>query len=88
MRRPSAWVALPVVAATVAGGVLGYLITRASCAPRSCVVWSVTIGTATAIAMLVGVGVVMVLAVRSIAEWRALDPDEEPRREAGGPPVC
>ena len=71
MRGINPWVLFPVLAATVAGGVVGALVTQVSCAPGSCLGAAIGVGVLSAAAAFAGVGVVMVLAVRSVAEWRA-----------------
>lgn len=90
MRRPNPWVAVPVVVATLIGGVVGFQITRVSCAPDTCTGAALGVGIIAALVACLGVGTVVVLAVRSIAEWREIQargaappPDEEP-----GPPTC
>jgi hypothetical protein len=91
MSRLNPWVVIPVALATVAGGVVGALVTQVSCAPESCVPASIGIGLASAAAAFFGVGVVVVLAVRSMAEWREAErtgrrPPSEPGES--GPPTC
>lgn len=70
MRLPNPWVAVPILLAAVAGGVIGYIVTDASCAPHSCTVAAALFAVLGAAAAAIGVGVVVVLAVRSVAEWR------------------
>lgn len=70
MRSPNPWIAVPTIAAALAGGVVGYIIAEASCAPRSCVPAAVAVGLGVGVAVAVGVAVVAILAVRSIGEWR------------------
>ena len=71
MRRPNIWVATPTTLAGVAGGIVGYAVADASCAPGSCTAAAVAFAILGAIVSLVGVAVVVVLAVRSVAEWRS-----------------
>ncbi len=91
-RRPSIWVTIPVLLGTVAGGLVGYLVTQVSCAPGTCTPAAVGIGLVSAVAAFLGIGTVVVLAVRSLAEWRELqdrpEPTEAGRREDPGPPTC
>jgi hypothetical protein len=93
MRLPNPWVTLPVLLSTVAGGVVGYLITEASCVGR-CTVPAILVGTGVAVAVAVGVGTVVVLAVRSMREWRELQDREVAvfEESAAGaepePPTC
>jgi hypothetical protein len=90
MRRPNPWVTVPVLLATVGGGVVGGLITQLSCAPGSCIAASVAVGIVSAVLFGIGVGVVVVLALRSIAEWRAAEAAGRQRRPPAGPgpPTC
>ena len=92
MRRlPSPWVAIPVLLAAVAGGLVGYFVTDASCAPGSCVAAATVVGVLVALGTGVGVGVVVVLAIRSLAEWRdhaERDVLIEVEPEDPGPPTC
>jgi ribosomal protein S18 acetylase RimI-like enzyme len=70
MRRPSAWVAVPVAVAAVGGATVGFVVTAASCSPRSCVVPAIAVSVAVGLVASVGVGVVVILALRSLAEFR------------------
>lgn len=90
MRRPNPWVAVPVVVATIAGAVIGFQVTRVSCAPASCLPSATVTGLVSAAAAFFGVGVVVVLAVRSIAEWREQQDrgGPPPRDPDPGPPTC
>ncbi len=94
MRAPNPWIAIPVLAATIAGAVVGFQVTRVSCAPESCLGAAAGIGILSAIVAFFGVGTVVVLAVRSLAEWRELDARNTDHRDQGGddaepaPPTC
>ena len=87
-RRPNIWVAAPTTIAGVAGGIVGYAVADASCAPGSCTAAAVGFAMLGAIVSLVGVAVVVVLAVRSVAEWHSASfegsdghpPPEEPEK--------
>ena len=89
MRRLNPWVLWPTVAAGLIGGVIGWTVTAISCQPNSCVVAASTVTVLAALFSALGVGVVVVLAVRSLAEWReAADaglPPPEVGCEAGEP---
>lgn len=96
MRRlPNPWIAVPALAAAIAGGIVGFFVTTASCVPGGCVLAASLVGAVAGIAVGVGVGVIAVLAFRSLDEFRshrdreiltALEPDQEtPGRE--GPPA-
>jgi hypothetical protein len=86
--RPNPWIAVPVVIATVTGAVVGFQITRVSCAPGSCLPAAAGIALLSALAAFAGVGTVVVLAVRSIAEWREHGEPGGPPEEDPGPPTC
>ena len=84
-RLPNPWVAIPVLLSGVAGGVVGYLVTDASCAPRSCATAAAITAAITGLVIAAGVGVVVVLALRSLDEHRThqersilvFDPEDE-----------
>ena len=90
-RLPNPWVLIPVIVAAAAGGVIGGLVTEVSCRPGSCVPISIAVGVTAALAAAAGTVTIVVLAMRSIAEWREHgpppvddpDPDAEP-----SPPTC
>jgi hypothetical protein len=90
MKRPNPWIALPVLVATIAGAVIGFQVTRVSCAPAGCLPTASIVGLVSALAAFFGVGTVMVLAVRSIAEWREQQErgGPPPRVDDPGPPTC
>ena len=69
-RRPNLWVAVPIALAALAGGVVGYFVTDASCAPESCTFGAVSVAVAVGLGAAVGVGVVVVLALKSLSEWQ------------------
>jgi hypothetical protein len=86
MRRfPNPWVAVPVLVAGIAGGVVGYLVTDASCAPGSCALAAGITAVLAGAIIAAGVGVVAVLALRSFDEHRThrersvvvFDPEDE-----------
>ncbi|MCB2222965.1 MAG: hypothetical protein KQH83_02225 [Actinobacteria bacterium] len=89
MRRLNPWIAVPVLIATVAGGVIGFQVTRVSCS-GGCLWAAAAVGLLSAIAALVGVGTVLVLADRSVAEWREQQArgGPPPPPEDPGPPTC
>lgn len=70
MRVPNPRVLIPVLLAAIAGAAVGYYVTEASCAPGSCPVAAAAMAGLAAVVAAAGVGVVVVLAVRSFAEWR------------------
>jgi hypothetical protein len=70
MRAPNPWIAVPALAAAAFGAVVGFQVTRISCAPGTCLGASLAVAVGAAAAALLGVGTVVVLAARSMAEWR------------------
>ena len=70
MRLPNPWIAVPVLLAALGGAVVGYFVTDASCSPDSCAPLAVGVATISALAAAGGVAVVLVLAAKSLAEWR------------------
>lgn len=89
MRAPNPWIALPVLVGTLAGGVIGALVMRESCAPGDCLFATIGVGILSALVGFFGVGVLAVLAVRSLAEWREQEArGGPPPRRDNGPPTC
>ena len=90
MRIPNPWIALPALVAAVGGAVVGFFVTDASCAPDSCAPLAIGVATISAVLAAGGVGVVLVLAAKSLVEWR----DHAERdivtetSEPPGPPTC
>ena len=61
----------PVLLAGIVGGFIGWTVTRVGCSPPDCsVVGSLAIGALSGLVAAAGVGVVVVLADRSLREWR------------------
>ena len=87
MRLPNPWITIPVLLATAAGGIVGFQVTRVSCAPGSCTGSAVGIGLLSALVALAGVGTVVVLAARSVAEWREAGARPKLPPEEAGPPT-
>jgi hypothetical protein len=92
MRRlPNPWIAVPTLLAAAGGGVVGYFVTDASCAPDGCPFAAGIIGTITALMTAAGVGLVIVLMLKSLVEWRE-HADREVLTEdvdgEQGPPTC
>lgn len=88
MRRSlNPWVVGPVLVAFVIGGIIGFAVTSVSCGVDGCTATAISVGLVSAIVCAIGVGVVVVLAVRSMAEWRAATdaglPPPEPGCETG-----
>ena len=86
MRRlPNPWVTVPTLLAGIAGGVVGYLVTDASCGPGSCGLAAAITAVVAGLVIAGGVAVVAVLALRSLDEHRlhrersvlVFDPEDE-----------
>lgn len=69
-RSPNPWVAIPSLFAGLAGGTVGFIVTDASCAPGSCVVAASITSLIVGLGIAAGVGLVAVLALKSIDEHR------------------
>ncbi|MDP8959233.1 MAG: hypothetical protein M3N51_08555 [Actinomycetota bacterium] len=78
--RPNPWVWVPVLLAGAAGALIGWSVTGAACLPERCAGAQLGAAVVGALLAMVGVGVVSVLAVLSLEEWRShqepLEPDE------------
>ena len=84
-RLPNPWVAIPVLAATAAGWFVGSSVARAGCRPDSCPGAEILSGLIGAAVGFAGVLIVVVLAIRSLAEWSDRGRRDPPR---DGPPTC
>lgn len=80
-RRPNPWFFIPVVLGLAIGAALGWMITGVSCS--DCRVAQGLVATLGALVTGGGVGVVMVLAIRSMDEARARDAAGLPEPGAG-----
>lgn len=76
-RRPNPWIAIPSLALGLLAAFLGYTVTDVSCRQPDltgltspCVGWAIAIGAVSFVAVTVGVGLVLVLVYRSLAEWK------------------
>lgn len=88
-RLPNPWVAVPVLLAAAVGWFVGSSVARVSCRPDSCTGDEILWGSVGAIVGFVGVLVVAVLVVRSLAEWAALSAQEkQARADNKEPPTC
>lgn len=90
MRRyPNPWVAVPVLFAAVVGWWVGTRFAGVGCDGGGCAGAEIAGGLIGALIGAGGVLVVVVLAVRSLAEWAALSDYEQQRRQKkDGPPKC
>lgn len=70
MSRINPWFLWPVLAALVVGGMIGWIVTSISCQPDTCYGTAIAVTIVGALVCGGGVAVVVVLAVRSFAEWR------------------
>ena len=85
---PNPWVAFPVLVAAVAAFLIGRRVAAVGC-ESGCLGLELGVGIISAVVAAGGVLVVVVLALRSLAEWsqgqrQAPDPGDEPP----GPPTC
>lgn len=71
-RLPNPWVATPVLVATAIGWFIGRSVARLSCTSGSCGSDELVWGLAGAVVGFVGVLIIAILVVRSIAEWAAM----------------
>lgn len=69
-RFPNPWVVIPVVVGGIIGGLIGWSVVSVGCRPSTCVAASVATGFLAGLATAAGVLVVVVLAIRSLAEWQ------------------
>ena len=74
MRRlPNPWIAIPSLSIGLLAGILGWVVTDLSCRSGddgSCPGWSAMLAAVSFVAVTLGVGLVLVLVYRSLAEWR------------------
>lgn len=66
-----------IVAAGAAGGFIGWAIVDLQC-EQDCTLLAGIVGVLTAVAAAIGVGIVAVLALRAIGEWKATEAGGEP----------
>ncbi len=83
-RTPNPWVVVPVLAGAVVGGALGWTITDIGCRPEGCLMLTFSIAFVAAIVTGFGVGVIVVLALRSMEEFH----DANARGEEPPGPGC
>jgi hypothetical protein len=88
---PNPWIIVPVAIAGIAGAVVGFLVTDASCTPTGCTAAASVVAALVGIGTAVGVGIVVVLALKSLSEWRThadreilTAADDDPTK----PPTC
>ncbi|HDH03743.1 MAG TPA: hypothetical protein ENH15_05810 [Actinobacteria bacterium] len=82
-RSSNPWVLAALVVALLAGGFIGGIVTAISCSPNTCLPNVVAIALLSGIVTAIGVGVVAVLAVRSLGEWRTAGEQGTPLPEPG-----
>lgn len=63
------WVAVPVVLGGLAGAGVGWIVTGLTC-PGTCPAAQALVAAGSGVLAMIGVGVVAVLAVMSLEEWR------------------
>ena len=88
-RLPNPWVAVPSLLAAAIGWFVGSSVASVSCRPDSCTGDEILWGSVGAMIGFVGVLIVAVLVVRSLAEWAALSAQEkQARANKQEPPTC
>lgn len=88
-RLPNPWVAIPVLIAAAVGYFVGSRVAGLSCGTDGCTGEQILWGTMGAAVGFIGVLIVSVLVVRSLAEWAALSEADKARRSRRDePPVC
>ena len=70
MRRLNPWVVGSVSGSFVAGAFIGWIVTRLGCEQGTCAQSAIVIGAVAGFVAAIGVGIVVVLADRSMREWR------------------
>ncbi len=80
-RRPNPWVTVPVLVAAVVGAVVGWTVTEVTCLPERCPALAGLFAVLGALTAATGMLIVVVLAIRSLDEWR-----ETERGGGGGDP--
>ena len=73
---------LAIVAAGAAGGFIGWAFVDLQC-EDDCTLVAGIVGLVTAVAAAVGVGIVAVLALRAIGEWKATGAEDSDERDPG-----
>ena len=77
---------VPVLIAGVVGGFIGWTVTRVGCPDAACsALSSLAIGVMSGLVAAAGVGVVVVLADRSLREWREWQRTDDTRTRNAGP---
>ncbi|MCY4069014.1 MAG: hypothetical protein OXE79_07915 [Acidimicrobiaceae bacterium] len=71
-----------VILAGVCGGLTGFAVMDVGCR-GDCEITAGFVGLASAVGAAVGTGIVVVLALRASAEWRAQQPQPEPQQPHG-----
>ena len=76
---------VPVLLAGVVGGFIGWTVTRVGCSDAACsALSSLAIGVVSGLVAAAGVGVVVVLADRSLREWREWQRSDNAQRRNNG----
>lgn len=77
---------VPVLVAGVVGGFIGWTVTRVGCSDAACsALSSLATGVVSGLVAAAGVGVVVVLADRSLREWREWQNGADNGRQGAGP---
>ena len=76
-RRPNPWIAIPALLLGALAAGLGWIVTDVSCRSpdggsgyTTCVGWATLVAIVSFLVVTIGVGLILVLVYRSLAEWR------------------
>ncbi len=84
MRRyPNPWFAIPTLIGTLIGAGLGWSVTTATCGQQACYGWATVAAIVSGLIGMVGVGTVVVLAIRSTEEFQQASAAGRPESGAG-----
>ncbi len=86
-RYPNPWVSVPVILATAIGWFIGARVARVTCQADSCTADQIIWGMVGALVGFVGVLIVSVLVVRSLAEWAEMSEEQRRSQKSPGPPT-
>lgn len=77
---------IPVLAAGLVGGFIGWMVTRVGCVGSSCSpLTNLAIGLVSGLVAAAGVGIVVILADRSLREWREWQDGPESGADGNAP---
>ena len=84
MRRyPNPWFVIPTLIGTLIGGGLGWSVTTATCGSQTCLGLATVVGIVSGLVTMVGVGTVVILAIRSAEEFQRSSAAGQPESGPG-----